>query len=47
MHFPGAARPGNVAHFAAIDMINRILTVGGYTLLSRITGFIRDIMLEA
>ena len=47
MHFPGAARPGNVAHFAAIDMINRILTVGGYTLLSRITGFIRDIMLAA
>jgi putative peptidoglycan lipid II flippase len=28
-------------------MINRILTVGGYTLLSRITGFIRDIMLAA
>ncbi len=28
-------------------MINRILTVGGYTLLSRITGFLRDIMLAA
>src|ERR1700740_3477434 len=28
-------------------MIERILTVGGYTLLSRITGFIRDIMLAA
>src|SRR5215813_4146911 len=28
-------------------MINRILTVGGFTLLSRITGFIRDIILAA
>src|SRR3972149_2425398 len=28
-------------------MINRMLTVGGLTLLSRITGFIRDIMLAA
>ena len=28
-------------------MIERILTVGGYTLLSRITGFIRDILLAA
>jgi len=28
-------------------MIDRILTVGGYTLLSRITGFVRDIMLAA
>src|ERR1700733_3039419 len=28
-------------------MIGRILTVGGYTLLSRITGFLRDIMLAA
>ena len=28
-------------------MIERILTVGGYTLLSRITGFLRDIMLAA
>ena len=28
-------------------MIGRILTVGGYTLLSRITGFVRDIMLAA
>jgi putative peptidoglycan lipid II flippase len=28
-------------------MIERILTVGGFTLLSRITGFIRDIMLAA
>ena len=28
-------------------MINRILTVGGSTLLSRITGFLRDIMLAA
>ena len=28
-------------------MIGRILTVGGYTLISRLTGFIRDIMLAA
>ncbi|HZT24481.1 MAG TPA: murein biosynthesis integral membrane protein MurJ [Pseudolabrys sp.] len=28
-------------------MIKRILTVGGYTLLSRVTGFFRDIMLAA
>ena len=28
-------------------MIERILTVGGYTLLSRLTGFFRDIMLAA
>jgi putative peptidoglycan lipid II flippase len=28
-------------------MIGRILTVGGYTLVSRLTGFIRDIMLAA
>ena len=28
-------------------MIERILTVGGYTLLSRVTGFMRDIMLPA
>src|SRR5215813_12708639 len=28
-------------------MIERILTVGGFTLLSRITGFIRDIILAA
>ena len=28
-------------------MIEKILTVGGYTLLSRLTGFIRDIMLAA
>src|SRR5262252_8933160 len=28
-------------------MINRILTVGGFTLLSRITGFARDIILAA
>ena len=28
-------------------MIDRILTVGGFTLLSRITGFARDIMLAA
>jgi putative peptidoglycan lipid II flippase len=28
-------------------MIEKILTVGGYTLLSRVTGFIRDIMLAA
>src|SRR5215207_5611552 len=28
-------------------MINRILTVGGITLLSRVTGFLRDIMLAA
>src|ERR1700748_194724 len=28
-------------------MLGKILTVGGYTLLSRLTGFIRDIMLAA
>src|SRR6476620_7260635 len=28
-------------------MIERILTVGGFTLLSRITGFVRDIILAA
>ena len=28
-------------------MIERILTVGGFTLLSRVTGFLRDIMLAA
>jgi putative peptidoglycan lipid II flippase len=28
-------------------MIKKILTVGGYTLLSRLTGFVRDIMLAA
>src|SRR6204780_3126522 len=28
-------------------MIGKILTVGGYTLLSRVTGFMRDIMLAA
>src|SRR5512132_1447246 len=28
-------------------MLGRIFTVGGYTLLSRLTGFIRDIMLAA
>src|SRR5215468_6558751 len=28
-------------------MIEKILTVGGYTLLSRLTGFLRDIMLAA
>src|ERR1700751_5345542 len=28
-------------------MIGKILTVGGYTLLSRLTGFMRDIMLAA
>jgi putative peptidoglycan lipid II flippase len=28
-------------------MIGKILTVGGYTLLSRLTGFARDIMLAA
>ena len=38
----GRAVNGNKA-----TMIERILTVGGYTLLSRITGFLRDIMLAA
>ena len=28
-------------------MINRILTVGGFTLVSRVTGFVRDIILAA
>ena len=27
-------------------MLGRIFTVGGYTLLSRLTGFARDIMLK-
>ena len=31
----------------ASDMLDRILTVGGMTLLSRVTGFLRDIMLAA
>src|SRR3984893_4655640 len=29
------------------DMIGRIFTVGGVTLLSRVTGFLRDVMLAA
>jgi len=28
-------------------MIGRIFTVGGFTLLSRVTGFFRDVMLAA
>jgi putative peptidoglycan lipid II flippase len=36
--FPGAQHA---------TMIGKILTVGGYTLLSRLTGFLRDIMLAA
>ena len=28
-------------------MINRILTVGGFTLVSRVTGFVRDIVMAA
>ena len=28
-------------------MLGRIFTVGGYTLVSRLTGFLRDIMLSA
>src|SRR5674476_1574618 len=28
-------------------MLGRIFTVGGYTLLSRVTGFVRDIILAA
>jgi putative peptidoglycan lipid II flippase len=28
-------------------VINRILTVGGFTLLSRVTGFARDIVMAA
>src|SRR5499427_4949870 len=28
-------------------MIGKIITVGGYTLVSRVTGFLRDIMLAA
>ena len=38
----GRAVNGNKA-----TMIDRILTVGGFTLLSRLTGFLRDIMLAA
>src|SRR5262245_36690167 len=32
---------------SATSMLSRFLTVGGLTLLSRITGFVRDIMLAA
>src|SRR5499427_8578493 len=28
-------------------MIDRILTVGGYTLVSRVTGFLRDVVMAA
>ena len=30
-----------------VALINRILTVGGLTLLSRVTGFVRDIVMAA
>src|ERR1041384_4845451 len=40
----GAAAP---KPFSPISMIDRILTVGGITLLSRVAGFLRDIMLAA
>src|SRR6185312_16695243 len=39
-------RPG-CPHAQRQSMIQRILTVGGYTLLSRVTGFVRDIILAA
>ena len=37
---PSRAIPGR-------GMIERILTVGGFTLVSRLTGFIRDILMAA
>ena len=44
-----AAATANRTCVIAIEpkMIDRILTVGGFTLLSRVTGFVRDIMLAA
>src|SRR5689334_4832436 len=36
-----------VAAIEGLVVIGRIFTVGGYTLLSRVTGFARDIMLAA
>src|SRR5216117_3187213 len=51
-HWTGAPGPEsisgrNVEDPKPISMIDRILTVGGITLLSRVTGFLRDIMLAA
>src|ERR1700710_1841548 len=45
----GRARPDgkDAARFGSGTMLSRILTVGGLTLLSRVTGFARDIMLAA
>src|SRR5207253_3601866 len=44
-------RCGEPAHprtdAAARPMIERILTVGGFTLISRITGFFRDVVMAA
>src|SRR5690348_16689153 len=35
------------ANSSSMNMIDRILTVGGLTLLSRLTGFVRDILMAA
>src|SRR5260370_2962284 len=43
----GRDKPGHDGVDGRTCMIERILTVGGLTLVSRLTGFIRDIMLAA
>ena len=45
MQVPAFAASRRGARYST--MIGKILTVGGYTLLSRLTGFLRDIMLAA
>jgi putative peptidoglycan lipid II flippase len=45
MQVPAFAASRRGARYST--MIGKILTVGGYTLLSRLTGFVRDIMLAA
>ena len=48
LHKTASALIGGVFRSKALHwMIERILTVGGFTLLSRVTGFVRDIMLAA
>jgi putative peptidoglycan lipid II flippase len=42
----GRDKPGH-DDVDGLTMLGRILTVGGYTLVSRLTGFMRDIMLAA
>jgi putative peptidoglycan lipid II flippase len=43
----GREKPGHDVADKCLGMIERILTVGGLTLVSRLTGFLRDIMLAA